>query len=167
MRATGLPLRLALVETSGESTASQIAFATGLLVRRTAMPACSPRSSGSTRGPGGTIQVIGCCGSGSGNDVPGVLGPRALLRLLVRDGLDVSGRHVLLVGGGQDLWLAATLLAARGAHPAVVLEDEGGSGGLAGAGAGTGGTFTRPGRVGTRHGFGDSEWRPSSRCGPA
>ena len=32
---------------------------------------------------------------------------------------------------------------------------------------GTGGTFTRPGRVGTRHGFGDSEWRPSSRCGPA
>jgi hypothetical protein len=68
-----------------------------------------------------------------GNDTPGVLGPRALLRLLVRDGLDVCGRHVLLVGGGRDLWLAATLLAARGAHPAVVLEGEGDGDGLAGA----------------------------------
>ena len=33
----------------------------------------------------------------------------------------------------QDLWLAASVLAARGAHPSVVLEGEGGGRGLAGA----------------------------------
>ncbi|MCP4572281.1 MAG: hypothetical protein GY838_07995 [bacterium] len=59
-----------------------------------------------------------------GNDVPGVLGTRALLRLLVRDGLDVTGRTILLVGGGQDLWLAAALLETRGAHPSILLESD-------------------------------------------
>lgn len=59
-----------------------------------------------------------------GNDLPGVLGPRALLRLLVRDGLDVAGRTVLLIGGGVDLWLCAALLAARDARPVVVLEGD-------------------------------------------
>ncbi len=56
-----------------------------------------------------------------GNDTPGVLGPRALLRLLVRDRLAVADRAVLLVGEGLDLWLAAALLEARGARPNILL----------------------------------------------
>ncbi len=68
-----------------------------------------------------------------GNDTPGVMGPRALLRLLVRDGLAVAGRAVLLVGDGPDLWLAAALLAARDAHPAIVLDWDGGRTDLAAA----------------------------------
>jgi hypothetical protein len=60
-----------------------------------------------------------------GNDTPGVMGPRALLRLLLRDGLEVGGRRVLLVGGGLDLWLGAALLDARGARVAVVVTEGG------------------------------------------
>ncbi len=61
----------------------------------------------------------------AGNDTPGCLGPRALLRLLVRDGLDVSGREALLTGSGLDLWLAANLLVARGARVGIVVTGEG------------------------------------------
>jgi sarcosine oxidase subunit alpha len=60
-----------------------------------------------------------------GNDTPGVIGPRAAYRLLLRDGLDVADRHVLLVGGGHDLWLAAGLLAVRGARVSLVVTDGG------------------------------------------
>lgn len=64
-----------------------------------------------------------------GNDTPGLLGPRALYRLLVRDGLDVRGKQVLVIGSGFDFWLTASLLAACGAHPSlVVTEDDGLSG---------------------------------------
>ena len=61
-----------------------------------------------------------------GNDTPGVLGPRALYRLLVRDGLAVNGRHVLIVGSGLDFWLSAALLDAGGAHLSLVVNDNGG-----------------------------------------
>jgi sarcosine oxidase subunit alpha len=60
-----------------------------------------------------------------GNDTPGVLGPRALYRLLVRDGLDLKGKHVLVIGGGLDFWLSAALLEAVGARPALVMTDAG------------------------------------------
>jgi sarcosine oxidase subunit alpha len=56
-----------------------------------------------------------------GNDLPGMFGPRAMYRLLVRDGLDVKGQRVLVCGGGLDLWLTATLLHACGARVTVVL----------------------------------------------
>lgn len=60
-----------------------------------------------------------------GNDVPGLIGPRALYRLVCRDGLDLAGKPVLLVGGGLDLWLSAALAAAAGARPALVLTEHG------------------------------------------
>ena len=60
-----------------------------------------------------------------GNDTPGVLGPRALYRLLVRDGLDVKGKHVLVIGGGLDFWLSAALLDAVGARLSLVVTDAG------------------------------------------
>ncbi len=60
-----------------------------------------------------------------GNDTPGVFGPRTLYRLLTRDGLDISGQHVLLVGGGLDFWLCAALLNARGATLSLVVTETG------------------------------------------
>lgn len=60
-----------------------------------------------------------------GNDTPGLFGPRAMYRLLTRDGLQVSGRHVLLVGGGFDFWLCAALLASRGATLNLVVTESG------------------------------------------
>jgi len=60
-----------------------------------------------------------------GNDTAGVMGPRAVLRLLVRDGLDVAGNRALLVGGGLDFWLTAALLDARGARVALVVTEGG------------------------------------------
>ncbi len=60
-----------------------------------------------------------------GNDTPGVLGPRALYRLLVRDGLDVKGKHALVIGGGLDFWLSAALLDAAGARLSLVVTDSG------------------------------------------
>lgn len=67
----------------------------------------------------GALDAVGLF---AGNDTPGVLGPRALLRLLVRDGLDVSGRTILLVGSGPDLWLAAALITSRGGLPNILLD---------------------------------------------
>jgi sarcosine oxidase subunit alpha len=64
-----------------------------------------------------------------GNDTPGLLGPRALYRLLVRDSLNVRGMQVLVIGSGLDFWLSAALLGACGARPNLVLtEDDGLSG---------------------------------------
>ncbi len=60
-----------------------------------------------------------------GNDTPGLMGPRALYRLLTRDGMDVAGRQVLLIGGGIDFWLSAALLASRGARLNLVVEEAG------------------------------------------
>lgn len=60
-----------------------------------------------------------------GNDTPGLFGPRALYRLLTRDGLDVSGRLALLIGGGLDFWLCAALLASRGATVNLVVTESG------------------------------------------
>ncbi|MCB1184058.1 (2Fe-2S)-binding protein [bacterium] len=56
-----------------------------------------------------------------GNDTPGIFGPRALYRIVARDGLDVAGRHALLVGSGPDLWLSAALLHGRGALVKLVV----------------------------------------------
>ncbi len=60
-----------------------------------------------------------------GNDTPGLMGPRALYRLLTRDGLQVAGRHALLIGGGLDFWLSAALLAERGAVINLVVTETG------------------------------------------
>jgi hypothetical protein len=62
-----------------------------------------------------------------GNDTPGVFGPRALYRLLVRDGLQVRGLKALLIGGGPDLWLSAALLDNAGARVSLVVTDDGGA----------------------------------------
>ena len=62
-----------------------------------------------------------------GNDTPGVLGPRALYRLLVRDGLRVRGRQALVIGGGPDFWLSAALLDAAGARLSLAPSGEGGA----------------------------------------
>ncbi|MEN8005824.1 MAG: 2Fe-2S iron-sulfur cluster-binding protein [Candidatus Krumholzibacteriota bacterium] len=63
----------------------------------------------------------------AGNDTPGVLGPRALYRLLVRDGLQIAGRQALVIGDGPDFWLVAALLDAAGARLSLVLAGTGGS----------------------------------------
>lgn len=68
-----------------------------------------------------------------GNDTPGAMGPRALYRLLLRDGLQVAGRHALLVGDGLDLWLSATLLATRGARISLMIGGHGMPAEIAGA----------------------------------
>jgi hypothetical protein len=60
-----------------------------------------------------------------GNDTPGLLGPRALYRLLVRDGLDVKGKTVLVIGSGMDFWLSAALLDTSGARLNLVVTDAG------------------------------------------
>ncbi len=60
-----------------------------------------------------------------GNDTPGVMGPRALFRLLQRDGLEVKGQRVLVIGGGMDLWLSAALLSSKGAKINLVITESG------------------------------------------
>jgi sarcosine oxidase subunit alpha len=60
-----------------------------------------------------------------GNDTPGLIGPRALYRLLTRDGMDVQNKRVLLVGSGLDLWLSAAVLAHRGAVVSLVVTGSG------------------------------------------
>ena len=72
-----------------------------------------------------TAGALDTLGRFAGNDTPGVLGPRALYRLLTRDGLELSGRRVLVVGGGLDLWLSACLLAAGGACLGLVVTESG------------------------------------------
>ncbi|MFT5233226.1 MAG: thioredoxin reductase [Candidatus Krumholzibacteriia bacterium] len=72
---------------------------------------------------GGALDTLGLF---PGNDTPGIFGPRALYRLLTRDGLDVKGQHVLLTGSGLDLWLCATLLTSRGATVTLVVTAIGG-----------------------------------------
>ncbi len=72
-----------------------------------------------------TAGALDTMGLFPGNDTPGLFGPRALYRLLTRDGLDVSGRPSLLVGGGLDFWLSAALLSVRGAMVNLVVTDRG------------------------------------------
>ena len=60
-----------------------------------------------------------------GNDTPGLLGPRALYRLLIRDGLDLAGRHVLIVGSGLDFWLSAAFSTPAAPDSRLVLTDSG------------------------------------------
>ncbi len=70
----------------------------------------------------GALDTIGLF---PGNDTPGLFGPRALYRLLTRDGLQVNGRHAVLIGGGLDFWLCAALLASRGATLNLVVTESG------------------------------------------
>ena len=56
------------------------------------------------------------------NDRPGLIGPRALYRLLARDGLDLAGRATLVAGRGFDAVLSAALLHTAGAKVTVALE---------------------------------------------
>lgn len=60
-----------------------------------------------------------------GNDTPGLIGPRALYRLLMRDGLNVAGSRALVIGGGLDFWLTANLLATRGVRVNLVVTEPG------------------------------------------
>lgn len=71
---------------------------------------------------GGALDTLGLF---PGNDTPGLLGPRALYRLLTRDNLDVTGKRALVIGSGLDLWLSAALLAARGAYISLVVTESG------------------------------------------
>jgi sarcosine oxidase subunit alpha len=72
-----------------------------------------------------TAGALDALGLFPGNDLPGLVGPRALYRLLMRDGLDVREREVVVVGGGLDLWLSAALLHARGARVSIVPGESG------------------------------------------
>ena len=54
-----------------------------------------------------------------------MIGPRALYRLLLRDGLNVKDQRVLVIGSGLDLWLGSALLAQRGAQVSLVVTGRG------------------------------------------
>jgi len=56
------------------------------------------------------------------NDRPGLMGPRALYRLLARDGLQLEGSSALIAGRGLDAALSAALLHTAGAKVTVALE---------------------------------------------
>lgn len=70
----------------------------------------------------GALDVLGLF---PGNDTPGVIGPRAAYRFLQRDGLNVQGKRVLVIGGGLDFWLTAALLESRGATVSLVMTESG------------------------------------------
>ncbi len=74
-----------------------------------------------TRGLTWAAGALDAIGLFPGNDQPGLFGPRALYRLLGRDGMIVHGQRAVVCGDGLDLWLTATLLHARGARVTVVL----------------------------------------------
>ncbi|MBU1072140.1 (2Fe-2S)-binding protein [bacterium] len=54
------------------------------------------------------------------NDLPGLMGPRALYRLAAIQGLRLAGARTVVCGHGFDLWLSAALLHAVGARVALV-----------------------------------------------
>lgn len=56
------------------------------------------------------------------NDLPGLMGPRALYRLAAVRDMRLAGSRAVVCGHGTDLWLSAALLHAVGARPAVVLD---------------------------------------------
>ncbi len=72
-----------------------------------------------------TAGALDSLGLFPGNDTPGVMGPRAIYRLLQRDGLNVQGKRVLIVGGGLDFWLTAALLDSHGATVSLVMTESG------------------------------------------
>jgi len=72
-----------------------------------------------------TAGALDSLGLFPGNDTPGVIGPRAAYRLLQRDGLNVEGQRVLVIGGGLDFWLTAALLESRGATVSLVMTESG------------------------------------------
>lgn len=65
------------------------------------------------------------------NDLPGLMGPRALYRLVAIQGLRVAGSGVVVFGQGLDLWLSAALLHAMGARVTLVLDAAGDADGRA------------------------------------
>lgn len=73
-----------------------------------------------------TAGALDSLGLFPGNDSPGVLGPRAAYRLLLRDGMEVSGRRALIIGSGFDFWLCAAVLAGKGAVVSLVVTESGG-----------------------------------------
>jgi hypothetical protein len=72
-----------------------------------------------------TAGALDSLGLFPGNDTPGVIGPRAAYRLLQRDGLNVQGKQVLIIGGGLDFWLTAALLDKLGATVSLVMTESG------------------------------------------
>jgi len=92
----------------------------GILLRRGT--SLSPCTFGNLVWSAGALDTLGLF---PGNDTPGILGPRALFRLLLRDGLSVAGQRVLVVGSGLDFWLVSTLLARHGAQVSLVVTGSG------------------------------------------
>ncbi|MCP4799986.1 MAG: hypothetical protein GY893_08565 [bacterium] len=56
------------------------------------------------------------------NDLPGLMGPRGLYRLVAKQQLDVNNCDVVVCGHGRDFWLSAFLLNAKGANVTAVLD---------------------------------------------
>jgi len=56
------------------------------------------------------------------NDLPGLMGPRGLYRLVANQQLDVNNCEVVVCGHGRDFWLSAFLLNAKGANVTAVLD---------------------------------------------
>lgn len=75
--------------------------------------------SGDIRWAAGALDVLGIFPD---NDLPGLMGPRGLYRLLAADGLRVAGSRAVVAGGGLDLWLSAALLHAAGATVTLALD---------------------------------------------
>jgi thioredoxin reductase len=63
-------------------------------------------------------------GDFANNDLPGLLGPRALYRLVADQGLRLGGARTVVVGHGLDLWLSSALLHVAGAHVSLALDGE-------------------------------------------
>ncbi len=62
------------------------------------------------------------CGGFENDDLPGLIGPRALYRLAAVQGLRLAGTRAAVCGHGPDLWLSAALLHAAGARPTLFLD---------------------------------------------
>jgi hypothetical protein len=56
------------------------------------------------------------------NDLPGLMGPRGLYRLVAKQQMDVNNREVVVCGHGRDFWISAFLLNAKGANVTAVLD---------------------------------------------
>jgi sarcosine oxidase, subunit alpha len=56
------------------------------------------------------------------NDLPGLIGPRGLYRLVAEQQMKVDGVNVVVCGHGKDFWLSAFLLNEKGANVTAVLD---------------------------------------------